>query len=375
MASPSLALTGRQRSSNQNARHGFAESNPKVRIELKKQEIKLEKELSLLDKLARTETNNISSHQQAIKMNWRRLEQKRLHENSRNFETNGKQSRNIGHRHGLLFSKTPMSVDATSSIYDGSRWNKFPRGSIDSSTKGLKEEDNLHSTGSLTGLQNDGNGFTVSDSPYISSPLKVRRWKDSSKFVQSSLSIKKEATSILNTKARLKTPTINEYTSDPNNESLTNLEAKVKTLTLPVGSKSTKDSSRLLTATQETKPILKLPPLQLPYTQSEVLVARSDTIDKDTLLKAASMLKESKSQGPNAFHQFYTSSASSSTDMSSKILLSPADHQEKQLLVERDTTHRENDLKPNNVEKEVRTELLKYFQVYCFFFLPDWINT
>lgn len=97
----------------------FAESNPHTLVGLQKVKVQLEKEISKLDKQQTTAVTNIANHQQAMKMTWRRLEQRRMMESpllSRSKQESEHPSES-GPRRGLFHSKTKLYVKNTPDIY------------------------------------------------------------------------------------------------------------------------------------------------------------------------------------------------------------------------------------------------------------------
>ena len=56
----------------------FAESNPHTLVGLQKVQVQLEKEISKLNRQQATAVTNIANHQQAMKMTWRLLQQRRM---------------------------------------------------------------------------------------------------------------------------------------------------------------------------------------------------------------------------------------------------------------------------------------------------------
>lgn len=334
-----------------NPRHGFAESNPRIRIELQKSKIQLERELKRLERQSKAETNYISTHQQAIKMNFRRLEQKRK-QDSPPVDRSGTREKDAGARRGIFYSKTPMSVDATAAIY-ATETSKPAAHMQRSRTVSASDIDDLSVTSSEPNLelllpaatdlslpmtQSAKNLLSVKNSPYVTSPFNLRRAAKSGNTPLVTLSspqlrrnnqvphpLTKMATFPEMQKpqsASKKAVSIEEHPLD-----ISTLETKVKNLSID-------SMSALHPSAQMKRSALKLPPLESSGTRSEVLVAHSNTIDKETLLKAANMMKTSGgSHGPNAFHQFYSASDSrrSSTELGSKILLSPAVEDERSL--------------------------------------------
>ena len=101
----------------QSKRH-FAESNPHTLVGLQKVKIQLEKEINKLDRQQATAVTNIANHQQAMKMTWRRLQQRRVAESpplSRSKDVENPS--NSGPKLGLFHSKTKLYVSNTPNIY------------------------------------------------------------------------------------------------------------------------------------------------------------------------------------------------------------------------------------------------------------------
>lgn len=383
-------------------RHGFAESNPRIRIELQKTKVQLERELERLEKQSKAETNNIATHQQALKMNFRRLEQKRKQE-SPTTERSRRGDRDEAGRRGIFYSKTPMAVEATAAIYSGNgRSPAEPprRGSLTGNAPDPPRRVSLTVTGSDEALSSNGSDQSlefhmavdsessllpntnslshfghntlkakVNSSPYVSSPFNFRR---SSKPLKAPM-VSSSSPHIEQTKSRLSYPletmtAASNKTKQPKRKTLSvdedaltinRLESKVQSL--DIGSTPALQSSPL-----RKRSLLKLPPLQSQGTQSEVLVAHSNTTDKETLLKAADMMKSSAvSHGPKAFQQFYSALDSrtrpqSKAELSSKILLSPSVDLERSLGHERteDTYKPTEEKEANEEEVEEAEEVL-----------------
>jgi hypothetical protein len=93
----------------------FGESNPKTLVTIHKADIQLKKMITSLEHEESTAVNNIANHQQAMKMSWRRLEEKRSSspDISRPEKTKAKWSK----RGMMLQSNTKLSVDSTPEIY------------------------------------------------------------------------------------------------------------------------------------------------------------------------------------------------------------------------------------------------------------------
>ena len=270
------------RSPNPRAHHGFAESNPRVRIELQKTKIKLEKELKRLEKQSKAETNNIVTHQQAMRMNFRRLEQKRK-QDSPPTDRSGTREKDAGARRGIFYSKTPMSVDATAAIYAIDTSKPVVHGQRNRTVSASDLEDTLSVTSSEPNLdllspaselslptQSARNLSSMRNSPYVTSPFNLRRGShplitiSSPQFRRGGQSphplTKMAAAEVPKTQPSKKAVSIAEHPMD-----ISTLESKVQNLSI--------DSCQLCTQH----------PLKLPGVS---LVAHSNTIDKETLLKA-----------------------------------------------------------------------------------------
>ena len=121
MSSPSVSHGGHIQSGAHASRskRQFAESNPHTLVGLQKVKVQLEKEINKLDKQQATAVSNIAKHQQAMKMTWRRQEQRRnmesplLSRSTRNIE----HCEEPGPRRGLFHSKTKLYVKNTPDIY------------------------------------------------------------------------------------------------------------------------------------------------------------------------------------------------------------------------------------------------------------------
>lgn len=99
-------------------KRAFAESNPHTLVGLQKVKVQLEKEISKLEREQATAVTNISNNQQAMKMSWRRLQQRRRMESpppSRSRETEN--SKEVGPKLGIFHSKTRLYVSTTPEVY------------------------------------------------------------------------------------------------------------------------------------------------------------------------------------------------------------------------------------------------------------------
>lgn len=106
-SSPSISSNKRQ----------FAERNPRTLVGIQKVNVQLQKELEKLDRQQATAVSNIANHQQAMKMTWRRLEQKRAMESPLLSRTSTQKNEEGGARKGIFHSKTKLYVSKTPDIY------------------------------------------------------------------------------------------------------------------------------------------------------------------------------------------------------------------------------------------------------------------
>lgn len=100
------------------SKRGFAESSPRTIVGLHKNEVKLKKMIETLESQKSTAVNTLANHQQAMKMSWRRLEERRAtspHMTSRMEGTKNQQPKNRGM---MLQSKTKFNVNMTPEIYN-----------------------------------------------------------------------------------------------------------------------------------------------------------------------------------------------------------------------------------------------------------------
>lgn len=102
----------------QYAKRKFAESSSKTMVGMQKTEVKLNKMLDSLQRQQNTAINNIANHQQAMKMSWRRLEERRsasplLTRAEKREKEEEKTKRGL-----LLQSNTRLYVNRTPQIYN-----------------------------------------------------------------------------------------------------------------------------------------------------------------------------------------------------------------------------------------------------------------
>ena len=94
----------------------FAESSHKTMVGLNKTDVKFQKELASLEKQQNTAVTNIANYQQAMKMSWRRLEERRAESPTLSKRMEKKKEKD---KKGLLLqSNTKLYVDKTPSIYN-----------------------------------------------------------------------------------------------------------------------------------------------------------------------------------------------------------------------------------------------------------------
>lgn len=96
----------------------FAESSPKTLVGLHKADAQLKMMMDTLDHQQSTAVNNIANHQQAMKMSWRRLEERRSTSPLMSRAENKKEKAKDSKRTMLLQSNTRLYVNKTPSIYN-----------------------------------------------------------------------------------------------------------------------------------------------------------------------------------------------------------------------------------------------------------------
>lgn len=253
-------------------RANYSETDPKIRAELRKQEMHLKREIERLEKQTKATNNYISDHQQALKMSWRRLEDQRQKDESPSVNRKTKRSDGLikDSSRKLLFSNaTTVSIDVP-------KPNASPRLANNS----RYDHDELGSSGSVPFLQPGGSPLKMrrhqnfSASPYISSPQKFRK--------QAPLPLSSGAVA---------------GNGHPIHHPLT-----VKSATSSVNKTHTSVSSEEDLDECATS------------SSSIVIPATSKTVNKDKLLKAGMAMKlDSSSYDPMAFKQFYNLQVSDST--------------------------------------------------------------
>lgn len=117
----------------------FGESSARTLVGLHKTEVQLKKMIDTLDHQQNTAVNNIANHQQAMKMSWRRLEERRsTSPHMTRAEKKAQQAK--GNKKGMLLqSNTKLYVDKTPDIYEtGCRPSTVDDSSLGRPTSGSK---------------------------------------------------------------------------------------------------------------------------------------------------------------------------------------------------------------------------------------------
>jgi len=95
----------------------FAETSRKTAVGLNKTDVKFQKELDSLDRQRNTSINNIANHQQAMKMSWKRLEERRAESPMLSQRREKKEEQKSSKKGLMLQSNTKLYVNKTPSIY------------------------------------------------------------------------------------------------------------------------------------------------------------------------------------------------------------------------------------------------------------------
>ena len=179
------------------SRH-FAEDSPRTRIELARNNLRMEKELKKIEKQAKTAALNLSNNQQAVRMSLRQLESKRNSDSSplltRSARFDKNESTVTKHKLGLFANSTSLTVASTADAYrDGA--TSFPAGGrarsrsisghqLENSERPSAENgadadlEMIRTSSDEAVLDPDATAPQVNTyqrSPYISTPLNVRR--------------------------------------------------------------------------------------------------------------------------------------------------------------------------------------------------------
>ena len=303
-------------------RFNFAESNQKIRMELRQADLKLKKEIERMEKQAYTARNNISNHQQVLKNSWRRLEQKRLEDqlspmNDRRMKRN-LQSDHDSRKRLMFANKTSLSFETALSHDNNNRSEDgIPNGPGNNrpATHTGRYRDDLTSTGSLPHINGEtSNGLSqlkiggnmsngqqyMTGSPYISSPYAFRRYGGTQPCTSNS--------------TRRGSHPLTRTTKSQQNMLVKSLHDETVHPTEQAMSGETEETGS------------HLPPLDSSISsRSAILNITPKTFDKNTLLKARKLMEiDSESRGPESFQQFYNSS-SSSPSLSRMMMLTAED--------------------------------------------------
>ncbi len=95
----------------------FAEGNAKTVVGLHKTEVQLKKMIDSLEQQQNTAVNNIANHQQAMKVSWRRLEEKRA-SSPQMRDDDKKEDTKKARKVMMLQSNTKLYVNKTPEIYN-----------------------------------------------------------------------------------------------------------------------------------------------------------------------------------------------------------------------------------------------------------------
>lgn len=101
----------------QSSQRRFAESSPRTLVGLHKCDVKLKKMVDSLEHQQNTAINNIANHQQAMKMSWRRLEERRATSPLMTRTDKKREQAKSSKKMMLLQSNTKLYVDQTPKIY------------------------------------------------------------------------------------------------------------------------------------------------------------------------------------------------------------------------------------------------------------------
>ena len=114
----------------------FAETNQKTLVGLQKTDSQLKKMMDTLEQQQKTAVSNIANHQQAMKMSWRRLEERRssspLMTRKEKEEVQAKKAKKAM----MLQSNTRLFVDKTPQIYGGNVGETARPSTVDDSVIG-----------------------------------------------------------------------------------------------------------------------------------------------------------------------------------------------------------------------------------------------
>ena len=125
--------------SQQYSKRRFAESSPQTIVGLQKTDVQCKKMMDSLERQQNTAVNNIANHQQAMKMSWRRLEERRAQSPTMNRQEMKKEVKK--EKKGLMLqSNTKLFVNKTSEIYDPDNTLNKETAAVDDSELSIHKE-------------------------------------------------------------------------------------------------------------------------------------------------------------------------------------------------------------------------------------------
>ena len=177
-------------------RRGFSESSQRTLIGLQKANVQLQQEMTRIEKQAHTAVSNISNHQQAMKMSWRRLETQRNMDKhqvdlygSPNSSRKQQDSRKL---RGLLASNTKLYVNTTPGAYGVAGTSVEPKDGGQAApptfhssavNQGMGDSVSVDNRAFMTGNNNAAEPMGANSSrlnhlrssPYVTSPYVLRK--------------------------------------------------------------------------------------------------------------------------------------------------------------------------------------------------------
>lgn len=100
------------------SKRGFSESSQRTIVDMQKNKVKLKKMIETLESQQNTAVSNIANHQQAMKMSWRRLEERRATSPLMTRAEKRTEQKSTKNRGMMLQSKTKFNVNMTPEIYN-----------------------------------------------------------------------------------------------------------------------------------------------------------------------------------------------------------------------------------------------------------------
>lgn len=270
-------------------RHNFAETDPRIRTELKKSDLLLKKEIERLEKQTRAANNYISDHQQALKMSWRRLEMQRKQDASPTVNRRTRRTGSLSDGKKRLLFSTTVSMDIPSAMTQSSPQSRpLTRG------QQVSIDDDLTSSGSVPTLLPPIDQDAIISRPYT-------RGMKSSPYISSPHAFRRQAPKTL--------PPISSSSSSSN----TAAHPLLASTTASANSKPRANSTGSSSSGNEADQIVDDNTVTIP--------ANSKTVNKEALLKAKELMNF-KDYDPKSFQQFYSTTDVQSDSLGmSRILL------------------------------------------------------